>query len=83
VIKNEDSKKLRGRLEKDNDDSPHLDRDTRYSLSHFGWSVALGMAAFDSSDRAPEPINFFCRVGGVLGGSGSHPYPLLSIGYGP
>jgi hypothetical protein len=47
-------------LEKDNDDSPHLDRDTRYSLFHVGWFVALGMAAFDSSDRAPEPINFFC-----------------------
>ena len=43
-------------MEKDNDDSPHLDRDTRYSLSHVGWFVALGMAAFDSSDRAPEPI---------------------------
>jgi hypothetical protein len=60
---NEDSKKLRGRLEKDNDDSPHLDRDTRYSLFHVGWFVALGMAAFDGSDRAHEPINFFCRTG--------------------
>src|SRR5580658_3631269 len=49
--------------EKENDDSPHLDRDPHHSLLHVGWLVALGVAAFKNSDRASEPIKCFCRAG--------------------